>query len=67
MGRPLFVLSRPVVVALGYFLRDLAVSAGLRAAIVIALSLLCLTGLSLGVKRSNLLRFLFGLAPADRS
>ena len=66
MGLPFFILSRPVVVVVGYLLRDTAVRAGLRAAIVIALSLVCLVGLTLAVRRSNLLRFLFGLPPPER-
>jgi glucans biosynthesis protein C len=61
VGLPFFVLSRPVVVALGYLLRGLPVAMALRAVLVIVLSLICLVGASLAVRRFALLRFLFGL------
>lgn len=63
---PFFLLSQPVILAVGFCLRSWSTGPALRFAALALVSFVGTAGLSEGIRRVGLLRFLFGLAPREK-
>lgn len=64
---PFYILHQPVLLTIGYFVIPLAIPATLKWAVIMPASFLVIMILyEFGVRRVNVLRFLFGMKPLRR-